>query len=243
MRLSSRTALAAAAVACATTLAACGSATTGSDDEDILRVVASTNVWGSVAQAVAGDRIEVESLVTEPSADPHSYEASPLDAASDQRRVARRLQRWWIRPVRRGHPRVRYRRPRDRRGVRALRIRRRIRSARRPRPRGQPRHPRHPRHLRYRRDRGQHGSLARRARPRRRQRARLVRPRDGRCGRTRRRRSPCANSIRRVPPPTRPTPQAFHDNLHAVADRVASIAEAHRRRPDRADRIHRDTTW
>ncbi|WP_407441495.1 metal ABC transporter solute-binding protein, Zn/Mn family [Rhodococcus sp. (in: high G+C Gram-positive bacteria)] len=82
MRLSSRTALAAAAVACATTLAACGSATTGSDDEDTLHVVASTNVWGSVAQAVAGDRIEVESLITEPSADPHSYEASPLDAAA-----------------------------------------------------------------------------------------------------------------------------------------------------------------
>ena len=82
MRLSSRTALAAAAVACVTTLAACGSATTGSDDEDTLRVVASTNVWGSVAQAVAGDRIEVESLITEPSADPHSYEASPLDAAT-----------------------------------------------------------------------------------------------------------------------------------------------------------------
>ncbi|MBM7458381.1 metal ABC transporter solute-binding protein, Zn/Mn family [Rhodococcus coprophilus] len=81
MRSSSRAALAAAAVAAATTLAACGTSTTGPDD-GTLRVVASTNVWGSVAQAVAGDRIEVESLVTEPSADPHSYEASPLDAAA-----------------------------------------------------------------------------------------------------------------------------------------------------------------
>lgn len=81
MRSSSRAAFAAAAVAAATTLAACGTATTGPDD-DTLRVVASTNVWGSVAQAVAGDRLEVESLITEPSADPHSYEASPLDAAA-----------------------------------------------------------------------------------------------------------------------------------------------------------------
>ncbi|UYP19406.1 zinc ABC transporter substrate-binding protein [Rhodococcus sp. Z13] len=81
MRLSSRTALAAAAVACATTLAACGSGMSDTGD-DTLSVVASTNVWGSIAQAVAGDRVEVRSLITEPSADPHSYEASPLDAAA-----------------------------------------------------------------------------------------------------------------------------------------------------------------
>ncbi|RVW07970.1 ABC transporter permease [Prescottella agglutinans] len=62
----------------AVTLTACGSSP-GSDGQ--IRVVASTNVWGSVAQAVAGDRLEVTSIVTEPSADPHSYEASPADAA------------------------------------------------------------------------------------------------------------------------------------------------------------------
>ncbi|WP_420752416.1 metal ABC transporter solute-binding protein, Zn/Mn family [Rhodococcus sp. O3] len=84
MRLSPRTraATAAAALACATALSltACGSA--GDTDSDEIKVVASTNVWGSVAQAVAGDRIEVRSLITEPSADPHSYEASPTDAAA-----------------------------------------------------------------------------------------------------------------------------------------------------------------
>ncbi|HET8994408.1 MULTISPECIES: metal ABC transporter solute-binding protein, Zn/Mn family [unclassified Rhodococcus (in: high G+C Gram-positive bacteria)] len=83
MRMSSRAALAAATLSCATVLAACGSGTTGdSGSDDELSVVASTNVWGSIAQAVAGDRIEVESLISEPSADPHSYEASPLDAAA-----------------------------------------------------------------------------------------------------------------------------------------------------------------
>ncbi|WP_137723186.1 metal ABC transporter solute-binding protein, Zn/Mn family [Prescottella subtropica] len=59
-------------------LTACG---TAPGDDGQIRVVASTNVWGSVAQAVAGDRLEVVSIVTEPSADPHSYEASPADAA------------------------------------------------------------------------------------------------------------------------------------------------------------------
>ncbi|MEZ5151506.1 metal ABC transporter solute-binding protein, Zn/Mn family [Rhodococcus zopfii] len=84
MRLSPRTraATAAAALACAAalTLTACGSA--ADSDSDGITVVASTNVWGSVAQAVAGDRLQVRSLITEPSADPHSFEASPADAAA-----------------------------------------------------------------------------------------------------------------------------------------------------------------
>lgn len=44
-------------------------------------VVASTDVWGSVAQAVAGDHAKVTSLITSASADPHSFEASPSNAA------------------------------------------------------------------------------------------------------------------------------------------------------------------
>ncbi|MCZ4077971.1 zinc ABC transporter substrate-binding protein [Rhodococcus sp. H36-A4] len=46
-----------------------------------ITIVASTNVWGSVAQAVAGDLASVESIIADPSADPHSYEASAGDAA------------------------------------------------------------------------------------------------------------------------------------------------------------------
>lgn len=64
---------------------ACGS---GDDaqggDGDTITVVASTNVWGSVAKAVGGDRVEVKSLVDDPSADPHSYEATAEDAADVQ---------------------------------------------------------------------------------------------------------------------------------------------------------------
>ncbi|WP_407663907.1 metal ABC transporter solute-binding protein, Zn/Mn family [Mycolicibacterium sarraceniae] len=45
-------------------------------------VVASTDVWGSVAQAVAGDHAKVTSIITSSSADPHSFEASPANAAA-----------------------------------------------------------------------------------------------------------------------------------------------------------------
>ncbi len=45
-------------------------------------VVASTDVWGSVAQTVAGDDATVRSIITSGSADPHSFEASPSDAAA-----------------------------------------------------------------------------------------------------------------------------------------------------------------
>ena len=44
-------------------------------------VVASTDVWGSVAGAVAGDHAAVKSIVTGVAADPHSFEASPAQAA------------------------------------------------------------------------------------------------------------------------------------------------------------------
>jgi len=45
-------------------------------------VVASTDVWGSVARAVAGGHIPVQSILTGANADPHSYTASPSDAAA-----------------------------------------------------------------------------------------------------------------------------------------------------------------
>ena len=47
-----------------------------------IKVVASTNVWGSVAQAVGGDAVEVTSILSDPAADPHSYEGKPADTAA-----------------------------------------------------------------------------------------------------------------------------------------------------------------
>jgi len=74
---------AAASVALALTVAGCGQDRVTSDHPGgTATVVASTDVWGSVASAVAGDHATVKSIVTSPSADPHSFEASPSDAAA-----------------------------------------------------------------------------------------------------------------------------------------------------------------
>ncbi|OCW84612.1 ABC transporter substrate-binding protein [Nocardia farcinica] len=45
-------------------------------------VVASTNVWGSVAAAVAGDNAEVTALYTNADGDPHEFEPSAADTAT-----------------------------------------------------------------------------------------------------------------------------------------------------------------
>jgi zinc/manganese transport system substrate-binding protein len=47
-----------------------------------LTVVASTNVWGSVARAVGGAEVDVESLIDDPSADPHANPDKPEDATT-----------------------------------------------------------------------------------------------------------------------------------------------------------------
>ncbi|EIF00766.1 metal ABC transporter solute-binding protein, Zn/Mn family [Saccharomonospora glauca] len=63
-------------------VAACGGqgeADRGSDDR--VRVVASTNVWASVVAAVGGEHVEVTSIIDDPAADPHSYQAGAADAA------------------------------------------------------------------------------------------------------------------------------------------------------------------
>jgi zinc/manganese transport system substrate-binding protein len=64
--------------------AACGSTpTTGTastagpgGSPATIQVVASTDVWGDIAEAVGGDRVSVTSIISSPDADPHSYEAN-----------------------------------------------------------------------------------------------------------------------------------------------------------------------
>ncbi len=56
--------------------------TGGAGGAGVPTIVASTDVWGSVAKAVAGDRATVTSIINSASADPHSFEASPADAAA-----------------------------------------------------------------------------------------------------------------------------------------------------------------
>ncbi|MDQ4092043.1 MAG: zinc ABC transporter substrate-binding protein [Actinomycetota bacterium] len=62
-------------------VAGCGSPDQQASGNDRLTVVASTDVWGSVARAVAGDAANVKPIIDDPSADPHSYESTPTDAA------------------------------------------------------------------------------------------------------------------------------------------------------------------
>lgn len=69
-----KTIVVAAAVAVA--LAGCGTSADGAA-RGTVDVVASTNVWADVArQVTAGTKVTVTSIISDPNADPHSYEAS-----------------------------------------------------------------------------------------------------------------------------------------------------------------------
>ncbi|TDV40736.1 metal ABC transporter solute-binding protein, Zn/Mn family [Actinophytocola oryzae] len=74
-----RTALPVALAAVTLAVAGCGAGSDAAADGKI-PVVASTNVWGSVVAAVGGSEVSVQSLINNPSADPHSYSDKPEDA-------------------------------------------------------------------------------------------------------------------------------------------------------------------
>src|SRR4051794_22869866 len=74
-----RSVLPVALAAVALVAVGCGSGPDASADGKI-PVVASTNVWGSVVTAVGGSEVSVQSLVNDPSGDPHSYADKPADA-------------------------------------------------------------------------------------------------------------------------------------------------------------------
>jgi zinc/manganese transport system substrate-binding protein len=44
-----------------------------------IAVVAAENFWGSIAAQVGGEHVTVHSIITNPDADPHSYEPTPAD--------------------------------------------------------------------------------------------------------------------------------------------------------------------
>ena len=79
-------ALAAVALAgCSTTPAATGAAATSSaGSSKVITVVAAENFWGSLAGQLGGTHVKVTSIITNPDADPHSYEPT----AADGREVA-----------------------------------------------------------------------------------------------------------------------------------------------------------
>lgn len=77
-------ALALASVA-ALTLAGCSTPAPGEGDDGTITVVASTNVYGDIAATIGGDRVDVQSIITSASQDPHSYEASARDRLTVQK--------------------------------------------------------------------------------------------------------------------------------------------------------------
>lgn len=72
-----------APVAAALVLAGCTSEPPAEDDHAV-HVVASTSVYGSIASQIGGDHVEVTSIISSPSQDPHSYEVSARDRLAVQ---------------------------------------------------------------------------------------------------------------------------------------------------------------
>jgi zinc/manganese transport system substrate-binding protein len=76
----SRIALVAGLAAGTIALSGCSaSSEPAASETDGISIVASTNVYGSIAAAVGGDLVTVTSLITSSAQDPHSYEASAQD--------------------------------------------------------------------------------------------------------------------------------------------------------------------
>jgi zinc/manganese transport system substrate-binding protein len=85
--MSTRLARSIAAMGCALAVAAvtaCGKPDEppGQTETKPITVVASTNVWSSVAAAVGGPEVTVSALLANPGGDPHSYQVSAKDAAA-----------------------------------------------------------------------------------------------------------------------------------------------------------------
>jgi zinc/manganese transport system substrate-binding protein len=78
VQLFSRTAVSCVAVVVAT---GCATSVHQTDTDPIpVHVVAAENFWGSIATQLGGDRVDVQSIVTNPDTDPHDYDPSAADA-------------------------------------------------------------------------------------------------------------------------------------------------------------------
>jgi zinc/manganese transport system substrate-binding protein len=66
-------------VCCAVLLTACGAAGSAGGSSGKLQVVAAENFWGSIATQLGGSRVAVQSIIVNPSTDPHSYEPTASD--------------------------------------------------------------------------------------------------------------------------------------------------------------------
>ncbi|MFJ5955026.1 metal ABC transporter solute-binding protein, Zn/Mn family [Paenarthrobacter sp. NPDC092416] len=80
-RSAARLSIAASAGLAALLLTSCAGTVeaTGPSSSGVIEVVTSTNVYGDIVKAVGGDKVNVSSIITKTSQDPHSYEASAQD--------------------------------------------------------------------------------------------------------------------------------------------------------------------
>jgi zinc/manganese transport system substrate-binding protein len=69
-----------AAIAVLASLAACSGTGSSSGSGSALRVVAAENFWGSIASQIGGSHASVQSVVTDPNADPHLYPSNTNDS-------------------------------------------------------------------------------------------------------------------------------------------------------------------
>jgi zinc/manganese transport system substrate-binding protein len=60
-------------------LTGCAATPAADESDGTLSVVASTNVYGSIAESIGGDLVSVTSIITSAAQDPHSFEASAQD--------------------------------------------------------------------------------------------------------------------------------------------------------------------
>jgi zinc/manganese transport system substrate-binding protein len=61
-------------IALALVLAGCAGTTEA--DDGLVHIVASTNVYGDIAEMIGGDRVAVTSIIDDPAQDPHQFEAN-----------------------------------------------------------------------------------------------------------------------------------------------------------------------
>ncbi len=64
----------------ATLLGACGLPSQSTSGGQVIQVVAAENFWGSIAAQVGGAHVQVTSIISDPNADPHSYEPTAQNA-------------------------------------------------------------------------------------------------------------------------------------------------------------------
>lgn len=81
-RITRLAALAGASILALSACSATDDASSQNGAADTLSVVASTDIYGSLAQSIGGEHVTVTSVISDPSADPHSYEATAQDRAT-----------------------------------------------------------------------------------------------------------------------------------------------------------------